>query len=468
MKLHNVHLTVFAFLCGLLLSAQEDPLSSEQPTSFTLEAAIDYALENNYRAINARRDIAAALKQKWETTAQGLPQINGEINYSYNIEIPLTPLPAQIVDPTAGAGEFVAVPFAPQQSAQITGTLSQLLFDGSYLVALEASKAFLQYSRNANAKTKLEVRKAVINAYGATLVAEESVALTRSNLETLQKNLDETREIFKNGFAEEEDVEQLEITLAQVKNRLASAERQLEIAYQMLKLNMGMPIESPIALEEEVEQLTMEQIRPVKMTDTLSLEDNIDYRIAQNLTEQRRLEWKLERAKSLPTIGGFLNYGVNTFGEDFVFFDTATPWFDQSTAGIQINVPLFSSFQRRARQQRAEIAYDQSKTQLTETEQQLQLQYQSARNDYQQALDSYMTAKRNLELAERIERKNQVKFTEGIATSFDLRQAQTQLYSVQGEFLQSMLNVIQAQAAIETLRNTPQIFGDDGPYQTKD
>jgi len=454
---HKFYITAILILMHVVSLAQNTEIDPQQ---LTLNEAIDYALENNYQAINARRDIAAALKQKWETTATGLPQINGQGQYNYNIELPLTPLPAQLVDPMASEGEFVAVPFAPKQSMQFTASLSQLLFDGSYLVALEASKTFLQFSKNANAKTKLEVRRGVINSYGATLVAEENVELTRNNLQTLQKNLDETKEIFKNGFAEEEDVEQLQITLSQVQNMLSNAERQLEISYQMLKLTMGMPINTPIALVEEVEGLTMENVKPVPIVDSLQLNDNIDYRIAQNLTEQRRLEWKLERSKSLPTLGGFLNYGVNTFDEDFIFFNSSTQWFDQSAAGVQLNVPIFSSFQRRARQQRAEIAYEQSQTQLTETEQQLQLEYQTALNNYAQALDSYRTAQQNLDLAERIEKKNQIKFTEGIATSFDLRQAQTQLYAVQGEYLQSMLNVIQTQAAIETLRNEPQIFGE--------
>src|SRR5699024_7142703 len=48
---------------------------------FSLEEAVTFALDSNYTAINARRDMAKALKQKWETTGQGLPQINADIQY---------------------------------------------------------------------------------------------------------------------------------------------------------------------------------------------------------------------------------------------------------------------------------------------------------------------------------------------------------------------------------------------------
>ena len=89
-----------------------------------------------------------------------------------------------------------------------------------------------------------------------------------------------------------------------------------------------------------------------------------------------------------------------------------------------------------------------------ETEQKLQLQIASAKSDYQFAIEDYDNKKQNLNLAERIEKKNQTKFFEGISSSFDLRQAQIQLYAAQQEYLQAMLDVINKKAALETLLNT--------------
>ena len=452
--MNKLSMTVWILMVLAFAKAYPQQSPPEQ-TSFSLQEAINYGLENNYQAINAQRDIAKALKQKWETTATGLPQINGEVGYNYNIEVPLSPVPAQFFDPNAQPGEFAAVPFAPKQSANLTATLTQLIFDGSYIVALEASKTFLDFSKNADNKTKLEVRKGIINAYGGVLLTEENVAILSSNLSTIEENLRETTKIFENGLAEEEDVEQLKITRSQLANQLNSAQRQVAISRDMLKLALGIPLETTITLTDDLETLAKENMDMAMTQPELELEKNVDYQIAYNLTEQRRLEYKLERSKSLPSLGAFVNYGINSFGEDFVFLDANNAWFDQSTAGLSLTVPIFSSFGRKAAQDRTKIAWDQAETDLEQQVQQINLDYQRVSSNYQLAIDNYQTSKDNLALAERIENKNSIKFKEGLATSFDLRQAQLQLYSTQSEYLNSMFQVIAEKANLETLLNTP-------------
>ena len=366
-------------------------------------------------------------------------------------------MPGEVVGEAPGT--FVPVVFSPKQSANITATLNQVIFDGSYIVALEASKTFLDFSENANNKTKLEVRKGVINAYGGVLLSQENVSIVTRNLETVEKNLNETREIYKNGLTEEEDVEQLQITYLQLTNQLNSAQRQTEIAMDMFQLALGIDLASNVRLADNLESLAIKTIDPSLTNQNLNLEQSVDYQIAYNMTEQRRLEYKLERSKALPTVTGFINYGANSFSDDFVF-NSGNQWFQQSVTGININWPIFTSFGRKARTDRAKIAWDQAETDLIQREQEIQLDYARAINDYQLAIDTYYTNKQNLELAERIENKNQIKFTEGISTSFDLRQAQTQLYQAQGEYLNSMFEVITNKAELETVLNTPQFISN--------
>ncbi len=447
------------YLLGVLLvfafakANSQDPETTVQSYSFTLEEAINFALENNYQAINAKRDIAKALKQKWETTATGLPQISANADYSYQIKQPITPLPGEIAG--GEPGTFIPVAFSPQNSALINASLSQIIFDGSYIVALEASETFLDFSQNANNKTKLEVRKGVINAYGGVLLAQENVDIITKNLATVEKNLNETRKIFENGLAEEEDVEQLQITFLQLTNQLNSAVRQTEIAMDMFQLALGIELNLQVTLMDDLESLAVKTIDPSLSNENLNLDKSVDYQIAYNLTEQRRLEYKLERSKALPTLTGFINYGAQTFDQDFRVFDNNTQWFQQSITGVSLTWPVFTSFGRKARTERLKIAWDQAETDLERTTQEIRLNYEAALNDYQLAIDSYFTSKQNLALAERIENKNEIKFTEGIATSFDLRQAQTQLYQAQAEYLNSMYQVITNKAALETILNTP-------------
>lgn len=446
----------------LLLFVSSVAFSQEAPKSysFSLEEAVNYALDSSYTAINARRDVAKALKQKWETTADGLPQINGSVDYQNQLKQPVTFIPAEFSG--GEPGTFTPVTFGAKQSANLTATLSQVIFDGSYLVALKASTAFLEFSENANEKTRLEVRKGVINAYGGVLLTEESVSIVEKNIDAITDNLSETQALYEEGFAEEEDAEQLQITKLQLENQLSNTKRQADIAKQMFNLALGIPVNAPVVFKDGLEQLTLENVSLEISEQELAVEENVDYKIADNLTKQRELELKLEKSKALPSVNAFVNYGTQTQDDDFVFFDSDTRWFQSSIFGVSINVPIFSSLKRSARTQRAAIALDQAQTDLEQTIQQIQLDTDTARSDYQFAIESYQTAQKNLELAERIENKNQIKFREGISTSFDLRQAQTQLYNAQQELLQSMVNVITTKAELETVLNTPQLRV---PYQ---
>lgn len=462
----------FLILICAVLGLSGTHAQETQTYSFNLEEAISFALDSNYTAINARRDIARAIKQKWETTATGLPQIDANVQYQRFIKQPVSLLPAAAFDntssvvntvedffglepnmePTVPEG-FIPIVFGTQQQATATATLTQLIFDGSYLVGLQAARAFLDYSENANEKTQLEVRRGVINAYGSVLLADELVSIFSSNKEKLEKNLYEAQKIFENGLNEQEEVEQLEITLLEISTELSNAERAAGIARQMFNVALGIDVASPVIFTETLDDLADSNIQLRTLESPLVIEENVDYKIAFNLTEQRSLELKLEKSKALPQLSAFLNYGTQAFSDDFSFFNSDQRWFQQSLLGVNMSIPIFSSGNRSARSQQARIALDQAQTQLEETIQNIQLQYDTAKSNYKFSVETYENTKKNLDLAERIEQKNQIKFDEGISSSFDLRQAQLQLYTAQQRYFNAMLAVINAKADLDTILN---------------
>ncbi len=444
-------LSLLLMLIAAAIHAQDD---SPQQYSFSLDQAISHALQHNYSVINASRDIQIAEQRRWETTATGLPQINGGVDYLNNIEQRLFVVPASLADPTAPPGTFTALPFSPKHDLSARATLSQLLFDGSYLVALRASKTFLQYYRNYKQKTDNQIREEVINAYGNVLLAEESIRVLERNKASLDKTLFETNETFKSGLIEEENVEQLQITLSSVNSNLNNSRRIREISINMLKLSLGMDSEDALTLTDKLEDLTNKNLDLTLSQEEFDVKRNIDYKIGENFQEQRRLELMREKSRALPSLSANLNYGVNTFGPEFRdFFEEDQPYYDFLTLGVNLNVPIFSSFGRRAKTQQAKIALEQAKTQLTETEQRLKLAYQNAKSQYEFSVEEFTTSRNNLRLAERIEMKQQTKFTEGLSSSFDFSEAQRQLYTAQQNYLQSMVNVISNRAALETIIN---------------
>lgn len=422
-----------------------------QSYSFSLEQAINHALENNYQAINANRDIESAKQKKWETTASGLPQINAGLDYQNNFVIQKSVVPAEFFG--GNPGEFAEVAFGTKHNMVARGTLSQLIFDGSYIVALQASKTYLKYYQNAKQKTDLEIKEMVVNAYGNVLLAEESIKILEKNKASLSKTLFDTQQIFNNGLIEEENVEQLQITLASINSNLNNIKRLAVISNNMLKIALGINLADELKLTDQLDVLTINNLNLAFSDSTFDVKENIYFKMAANFEEQRGLELKLAKSKALPSLAANVNFGYNAFGDQFEFFTPNQRWLNYSNLGVSLNVPIFSSLGRSAKTQQAKIAFEQAKTQLTETEQKLKLQYESSKSDYEFSIEEYATSKSNLNLAERIEKKQQIKFKEGLSSSFDFSEAQRQLYTAQQNYLQSMVNIINKKAALEKIIN---------------
>lgn len=436
---------MFSLLLSIIAFSQEATLS------FSLQEAIDYALEHNRTAKNAARDIEAAKLLKWETTATGLPQISASIDYNNWLKQQISLIPAEFFG--GNPGEFAEIAFGTKQTMNASLVLDQKIFDGSYLVGLQSAKVFLEISENAKEKTDLEVRKATINAYGNVLLAEEGIKILERNLEVLRKNLYETIKIYDNGLTEEESVEQLQITLSGVESSYSNISRLKTLAYQMLNITLGLDLNNTTILIDNLESLATFNVVLSLLDADEDVENNIDYKIAVNDKRSKELLVKLEKSKVLPTLDAFINAGYSGNNERFDFLKKDQKWFGSSLIGVSLNIPIFSSLERSSATQRAKIELEKSEEDLTETEQNIKFQITSAKSDYQFAIEEYENKKQNLNLAERIEQKNQTKFFEGIASSFDLRQAQTQLYTIQQEYLQAMIDVINKKAELETVLN---------------
>lgn len=437
---------MFSLLTSIVNFSQEDT------QSFSLQEAINYALENNRTVRNAARDIESAKQRKWETIATGLPQISAKIEYNNWLKQQVSLIPAEFFG--GNQGEFAEIAFGTTQTMHASIKLEQLLFDGSYLVGLQSAKVFLEISKNAKEKTDLKIRLAVINAYVNVLLAQESVSILKNNKTVLEKNLFETQKIYENGLTEQEDVEQLQITLFSINNSLNQTKRLKDLAVKMFNITLGNDINTNIILTEDLNQLTITHMDLELITIEENVENTIDYKIAENDKRSKELLLKLEKSKALPSISAFINGSYAGNSENFTFLKNDQKWFGSSLIGVNMNIPLFSSLGKHAATQRAKIELEKSENNLIETKQQLKLLTATAKSDYEFSIQQYQTAKQNLNLAQRIEKKNQIKFFEGIASSFDLRQAQTQLYSSQQDHLQAMLNVITKKAELETVLNT--------------
>ena len=399
---------------------------------------------------NAAADKRDAVAQKWATIATGLPQIQGSLNYQNQLKQPVAQIPAEFFG--GQPGTFSEIVFGQSQSLNASVTWNQLIFDGSYVVGVQATRTFLDYSENAYDKTALEIRASVVSAYANALMAAQSADLLSKNVAQIERNLFEASELFKSGLGEEETVDQLRLTFKTLQSNERNAYRLAKISKQMLNVMMGRETTDPLTLVDTLERLVgIEMVADIPVD--FDLTKNVDYRMIENLTEQRSLELKLAKSKALPTLSSSLSLGTNAFSDSFDFLDADKKYFNTAIFGVNLQIPLFSSLLRSATTQRAKIADLKAQNTKTETERLLALQFETLTSALTLAREQVVATKDNLDLAQRIADKNEIKFKEGMASSFELREAQLQLFAAQQEYLTALVSVVTSHTDLANFLN---------------
>ncbi|MGY6650013.1 TolC family protein [Wenyingzhuangia sp. IMCC45574] len=435
----------FLLVCILTYFVIPLQLKAQEKNSFSLQEAINYALAHNRSVKNADLDIKRAKWRKWEAISAGLPQINGKIEYTNNVL-----LPDELSATGSEEGPNLLAFIFPKQQIKPAATLTQLIFDGTYLVGLQSAKVFLEISENAKEKTDKEIIKAVTNTYGNVLLNQESLNIVDKNIKSLNLTINETSKLLENGLVEEEDLEQLKITLNNLENNKTRLEQYSDFSKDLLKMLLGIEENKTLTITDSLDLLTKDAIFTPTLTKNFSILNNIDYKIAENNVEAKRLLYKAEQARVLPSIAGFANIGTLGIGQEFGdFYDQQ--WFTTGTVGLSIDFPIFTSFQGKARRKQTLLDWDKAKNELTDAKIKINLDVKNALADLELAQNTLTNKKDNLSLAERIEKKNNIKYKEGVSTSFELRQAQMQLYSSQNEYLQAMVDLINKKAELESL-----------------
>ncbi len=425
-----------------LLASQTGLAQEKEDYKLSLKQAVVLAIKNNKYVKNAGLKIAAAKEKKWETTAVGLPQVNAKVEYLNGV---VQQFPGMDFN-----GDGI-IDIGAKHSLTPSVTLSQLIFDGSYIVGLQAAKVFLEISKNSETKTKNKIETETTMAYANALLINESIVLTKQNKTSLEKNLNETREIFNNGLLEQESVEQLELTLANLDNNLNRLEQLKKNAYNALKFLFSIDFKCKLVLTD-----TLETIYTADKAENLVKEssyfESIDIKIAQNNVKAKALLHKLEKSKLLPSISAFVNANYIANNKKFTtLISSNQKYVNTVNFGVSMRIPVFSSFGNRSKIRNAKINHQIAENELLLTTSSIQIEIENAKTELEFAYNNYKNKKKSLALANKIERKNVLKFKEGISTSFDLRQAQTQLYSIQQEYLQSIATIINKKTTLQNL-----------------
>lgn len=414
--------------------------------SFTIDEAWQYAVENNVNVKKAKIDQTIAEQKVKETIGIGLPQVDAQGKYTNYLNVPVQLLPAEIVG--GPAGTYVPVQFGQKHSGNAGLTLSQILFSGSYLVGLESSKAYKETVALATEKTEISVKQGILMAYTGVLVTDENLKTLEENRKVAEKALRDTEATYKVGLVELQNVEQQQYGYKSLVANQQNLVRTRDQLAMTLKYLMGYPLNEQIALTSNLADVVDRNENLISTAVNPDLSNHIDYRLRENALKLSELKLKLQRSKYLPTLAAFANTSYN--GNSNSFGDLwKGKWYNTSLWGLQLDIPIFSGFQRKWQTEQAKLDVEKAKLDLDESSRLLQNNAFSASTDYENAYNSFKNAEDLIALSSSIYKKEQIKFKEGMGTSFTLQQAETQLYDAQRQYYQAALNLIQAKTALD-------------------
>ena len=444
---------ILAIFLAVLFSG---PVSGQSPEirELSLQTAQDFAVRNSYDSLKSELDIQTAQKQMKETLAIGLPQVSSAIDYMNNLEL------ATILIPNIFQGkpdELVAVQFGTQHNASLNFTVSQLIFNGSYFVGLQASKVFRQLADQNHERTQLSVLETVTNSYYLILVTEETENILTSNISNLEKTHYEIRERYKEGFVAETDADMIQIALTKLKNSLQSIKRNKDVAYKLLKFQMGLDLDEEIVLTDKLADILMRIDLDKLQSTEFDIDRNIDFQLLTTQEKLSELDLKNEKMKYFPTVAAFYSFNWNAMRNEFNFLNFDEKWYKTQIVGVSVNVPIFKSGAQKARVQKAAISLKQAQNAKQQVSEGLELEAARARSDLDSAQDTFVNSTNNLSLSKKVYDVTLIKYKEGVASSMDLTQAHDQYLMAQSEYIQAISALLTAKNTLDRLNNNFQI-----------
>lgn len=439
-------LIAFVLLIFTLNLFAQDKVENNEILQFSLIQAREYALEHNINVLNSKLDYDIAKGKVWETTAIGLPQVNSSIAYNNYLDIATQLLPGEIF---GMPGSQIEVQFGTKHNANIGITASQLIFSGEYIVGLQAASIYKKLSEQNISKSKYDVTELVTRTYYLVLMANENKKIVEASLKNTLSILEEMRKTHELGFIESSDVDQLELTYQNLQNTISTIDRQIELTYNMLKIQLGVKNNQQIELTDNIQDLLNTIDIDNLISQNFVLEDNIDYRLLSTQKALSKLELKRQKSTFLPTLSAFFTHQQNAMRNEFSFFNSGEKWFPTTIIGMSINIPIFGSGMKLSKVQQAKLTLLKTQNTLGQVAENLELGIMQAKSDMSTAHDKYLNEKANLELSEKIYNNYLIKFKKGLASSIELTQTQNQNLSTQSNYISAMIEMLNAKNALD-------------------
>jgi outer membrane protein TolC len=392
---------------------------------------------NNKVLKNASLAMDAADKRYWETISAGLPRVDATMDY--------TNFMGAEISFKFGEGDPMTIPFKPTSNFSLT--VAQLIFNGNYWIGLQTANIMRDLTETSFEKTELEIREQVAIAYYSVLVSEKSVDIIMQNLDNIKDIYNKTNTMYAVGIAEITDVDQLAVQVSLLENAAKSLSRQVEMAYNLLRIQLGVTAETKITLTESLDEIMAGMDHITTLATPLELNENLDYRLmnSQQLLSKKQVD--MEIMSWLPSITGFYNNTQKILRPDF---DMTPP----NMLGLQMNVPIFASGLRKAKWDQAKISYEttlNTKALLTD---QLLIQEKQLRYNLTTAIEQYESQKENVAVSKRVFDNLNLKYEQGLVSSLDLTTANSNYLQSETNYITATMQLLNADLALNKLLNT--------------
>lgn len=437
---------ILTLLISLFVTCMTKAQESSDGLYLTLGQAQDYAISNNKTVLSARLDVEASRAALWETISNALPSIEGSGTFNDNLKMMTTLLPGEFF---GQPGEKIPVTFGTKFNTGLTVQASMLLFNAPLYIGIETTKLASKLSEQNLVKTELDIKESVSAAYFLILVSEESLRILDENLAGLNEILKSTRAMYEVGMAESTDVDQMASNLTMMENSRSSLLRNIELDYNLLRFQLGVPSDTEITLTETLESLIEEINIESVLSQDFDLHAHVDYQLIEGQEQVSELALKSQKASALPTLAGFYNYGTNGMGDKV----GDQRWFQNSMVGVQLSIPVFASGQRYAKIKKARIELEKARTTKELVSDQLLMQEKQLRFDLVNANLQFINQRENIEVSKRVYESMENKYKQGMASSLELTQSNNQYLQAENNYISSLMSLLQTKVALDKLLN---------------
>lgn len=434
------------FCLALLFSVWTAAAQEPEPTKLmSLQECTQYAVQNSPQVQTALLAIDKSRQQVKEVLSAGLPQVNASSNFTYNFKLPTQLIPGEFF---GAPGELVQVQFGTDLSTIFSGEVSQLLFNKTFFLGLDASRKVIKLSELQAQKTKEDIAYDIAQLYYQIQVTEKQKRILQANLDQVERLFGLTQKQFDNGFAKKIDVDQLRVNRINLQNQIKNLDLQVEQLKQTLKFLMAMPLDAPIALTDTINEQAY-TVPDVQMF-TPDFSQKTDLALLDAQADLNQLNEDQFKAGYWPTVNAFANYNYQGQGNAF----SELQWFDFGAVGVNLNIPIFDGFRKKAQMQQARIDQAQLAETRRLTQQSLKLNYNKGIQQLQTNINNLQVLAENRQVAEEVYRVSQQRFTEGIAPITEVLSAETAMREAQTNYLTTLLQVKLAEIEILNSKGT--------------